>query len=364
MMLKEIGSNFWVNPSMEINEEKLLSAGDLGLVGSDAVFTSSGRAAEGIALDEIGNQLRTIRAVIPSYTCHTVLDPFLARDIPVATYNVGKDLRTKPEQLEEVIVSFGANTVLVHRYFGFDTLADCGEIIDYYRAHGVVFIEDVTQSLFSGFAHLNTDYYTGSLRKWMGMPDGGLLVAKKGRISIRPTKYDVNLMTKKLEASFAKYRYMFENAGDKTKFLRLYAEAESVLNQEKQYYRISPASVTVFFDNDIEQLKSRRRSNYRILLEELKGVECVRPIFDSLDDVVVPLYFPVWTSNRSYVQRILRDADIYAPVVWPLAELMPEICIDAHNLYDHLLCIPIDQRYDQCDMRRIAICLKEAYGNY
>ncbi len=361
-MLKEIGSNFWIDPSLEIQAEKRLSADGFGLTGADAIFTSSGRAAEGIALDEIINRLGTVRAVIPPYTCHTVLDPFLVRDIPVATYKVGPDLRTTPEQLEDAIVSFRANVVLVHRYFGFDTLAGCGEVIDCYRARGVIFIEDVTQCLFSEFAPLKTDYHSGSLRKWMGMPDGGLLIAETGHISIRPLEYDADLMKKKLEASYAKYRYMFEDFGNKAHFLSLYSEAERILDNEDRYYRISPASEAVFFETDLEQLKDRRRSNYMVLLDALKGIECVRPIFDSMDDEVVPLYLPVWTSDRADLQKTLREANIYAPVVWPLPESMPAICTEAQDLYDHLLCIPIDQRYDGSDMRRIISRLKEIYG--
>ena len=48
--------------------------------------------------------------------------------------------------------SFGksdAKVVLIHRYFGFDTLMECESVIEKYRQKGVVFIEDRNHNVYT-----------------------------------------------------------------------------------------------------------------------------------------------------------------------------------------------------------------------
>jgi dTDP-4-amino-4,6-dideoxygalactose transaminase len=75
----------------------------------------------------------------------------------------------------------------------------------------------------------------------------------------------------------------------------------------------------------------------------------------------VPLYFPIIVDDRSALQKHLVDNAIYAPIVWPKDEQQPIQCEGAEYLYNHLLCIPIDQRYNQDDMRRIAKVIDNFY---
>jgi hypothetical protein len=91
----------------------------------------------------------------------------------------------------------------------------------------------------------------------------------------------------------------------------------------------------------------------------LKSVGGVKPLFDYLPDEVVPLYMPVLAEDRTAVQLYLRENLIYAPVIWPKAEGILHLSEDTQYLYDHMLCIPVDQRYSEDDMKRIVSCLKE-----
>lgn len=77
-MLREIGSNFWLNPNEDYIDEKAVSVEDYGYKGKDSVFLSTGRAAENLVLDVIEKHNPNIKkvAVIPPYTCHTILQPF------------------------------------------------------------------------------------------------------------------------------------------------------------------------------------------------------------------------------------------------------------------------------------------------
>ena len=43
--------------------------------------------------------------------------------------------------------------------------------------------------------------------------------------------------------------------------------------------------------------------------------------------------------------------------MWPKAEECPTVCDEAQELYDTVLCLPIDQRYSLEDMERMAQCV-------
>lgn len=360
-MLPEIGSNFWLDPNDDYSCETELSVAEFGYKGKDTVLLSTGRAAENIVLDDVESRNPNVNkvAIVPPYTCHTVLEPFYKHGYELYTYRVSINLETSAIDLKEVIEDKKPGIVLIHRYFGFDTVVGCRDIIDEYSEKGIVFIEDGTQSLFSNYEALNTDYYTGSLRKWAGLPDGGFAVSKKTLFRAKPNEYDVELTEAKLSASYEKNSFIQGLEVEKQHFLNLYAEAEQILNAEHKYYKISPVSIGVFNKLDKKELIKRRRENYSCLFERIKVREWIRPILGQLTEEVVPLYFPIYVEDRLAFQARLREERIYAPIVWPLPDKIPHICDEAKTLYDNLICIPIDQRYDIDDMMRIIACVEK-----
>lgn len=361
-MQQEIGSNFYLNPKNDYRPKRHLSLPDIKIEGSDAVFVSTGRGAESLILDEIRTRRPSAEkvALIPPYTCETVIAPFLKHGYALRAYSVGEDLRATPEMLSRDIEESDASVVLLHSFFGFDSLPDCEEVILRYASDDVVFIEDKTQSLFSSFPTLPAAYVTGSLRKWAGMPDGGYAVRRDGHFSVRPTEYDRDLTKAKMNASFLKYRYLFQSIGEKAAFLDEYRVAEDILDAQSQYYAISPASEAAFLDLNIPELRRKRKENYQTVFDGIRNLNGVTPVCGELTEDVTPLYFLLLTENREKLQEQLRQADIFAPVVWPKSELLPKICAEAETLYRHALCIPIDQRYDTDDMERVVERIKEA----
>lgn len=362
-MLSEIGSNFWIDSKDDLSGEGNILLSDLGLVGTDYVLLSTGRGAENFVLKEIykRNKKLTKTALIPPYTCETVITPFIQNDYKLHTYNVDENLQTTPEMLERALEDSNASVVLLHNYFGFNTLSGCENVIRRYSQKGVVFIEDRTQNLFSDFDVLPADYFVGSLRKWAALPDGGYAVCKDGSFDSKPNCYDQKLTNAKVNASIAKYQYLFNGIGEKADFLEMYNEAENILDEQKGFYAISPVSKTVFKNMDIVALKEKRRQNYQMLYDVLEKCSNIKIVMGKLTEETVPLYFVIKTKYRNELQRHLRNHQIYAPVLWPRSYEEIAVCKEAKLLYEQVLCIPIDQRYDSDDMKRIAQCVKKAY---
>lgn len=360
-MHSEIGSNFWITPddlnSMSSSE---INLAQFGYVGNDYAFFSTGRSAISYVLDTIEYRNPKVKkvAVLPPFTCQTVIDPFLTKGYEVRTFHVGQDLRSSVADLFNVVDISQVGVILFHRFFGFDTIKNIDTIIPVLRREGVIVIEDCTQCLYSSFSKSDADYFVGSIRKWCGVPDGGFAVCREGNFSNKPTQIDDKLQEAKKEASIHKYKYLFEGKGDKSFFLNLYRDAEDVLDAQSDYFAISDLSKSIQCNLDVELLKAKRRANYEIIAKGLVSCDGIKVIFETIDEEVVPLYCPILCKDRDFVQKELVKNSIFAPVVWPKADCCPSVDQDAEYVYQHILCIPIDQRYDVEDMERILKVLK------
>ena len=110
---------------------------------------------------------------------------------------------------------------------------------------------------------------------------------------------------------------------------------------------------------DIELIRFSRMRNANILHQIVKELSQVEEIILCKNDTV-PLYYPVYTNDREGLQAFLRERDIFAPVLWTVPELVqPCINEDVAYIYEHLLAIPCDHRYNETDMKRIGMVLQE-----
>lgn len=354
-MLSEIGSNFWISPD-EGNSGKPLGAPlQFGYQGSDYVWMSTGRSATRLVLQTIEERNPKCKkvALLPPFTCHTVFEPFMDFGYDIHTLPLNQDLSINAEEILSCQDQYNAGVVLVHRYYGFDTLPGFNQAVLSLQKKGVVVIEDCTQCLYSSFAISEADYVVASIRKWCGVPDGGFAICKEGVFTHKPTQEDTKMVEAKRIASELKYQFLFEGKGDKPSFKAKYREGETLLDNQDGYYAIGELSASIQAELDVEQLKRKRRENYRILLEGIQDVRGIKVVFSTLPIDVVPLYYPLLIDNREAIQDLLADNDIYAPVVWPKEDNCPPIGEVADSIYEKILCIPIDQRYDVEDMRRI-----------
>lgn len=354
-MLSEIGSNFWISPNEGKSGKSLGTPFQFGYQGSDYIWMSTGRSATRLVLQTIEERNPNCKkiALLPPFTCHTVFEPFMDFGYEIHTMPLAVDLTTSAEDILKRQALCDAGVVLVHRYYGFDTLSGFNQAVRKLQERGVVVIEDCTQCLYSGFKVSDADYYVASIRKWCGVPDGGFAICKEGIFVHKPSQTDEPMVEAKRIASELKYQFIFEGKGDKPTFKAKYREGETLLDNQSTYYTIGDFSATIQADLDVANLKQKRKANYKVLLDGLQSVSGIKMIFDYLPEDVTPLYFPILVDEREPFQDLLADNDIYAPVVWPKAENCPAIGENADLIYEKILCIPIDQRYDVDDMQRI-----------
>ena len=70
-----------------------------------------------------------------------------------------------------------------------------------------------------------------------------------------------------------------------------------------------------------------------------------------------PLYLPIYfetEEERNECRQHMAQNAVYCPVIWQKPVHYAVENPESLYIYEHILCIPIDQRYDEDDMRRAA----------
>lgn len=350
-MKKEVGSNFWIAEDFykkKTYDEKSIYK-KLGL-GPNSCLFSAARQAVIYSLRDM--DLAKKRALIPEYTCHSVIEPFLSEGYEVFYYSVDRNLRVKLSEINKLIKKYDISVFLFHPYFGFDTIVQ-DEKLD----TEIKVIYDATQAMYSDFDYDFYDYKVGSIRKWGPVLDGAYGEKRRGEFK-EDFNFEPDLALEKVmeEASALKSDYMVYDRGEKPVFLNLYAKGLGLIRQRDGINDMSPKSKLIQDNLDLDQLKEKRRENFAHLLAYDGWDRIGEPVFEDLTKEAVPLYFPLHLKvDRKKFQKHLAENNIYAPIIWSKPDLYEtrEVDADVDWIYQHTLSIPIDQRYDLDDMERI-----------
>lgn len=353
-MLKEIGSDFWLD-RFQTPLEKNIDLKAFGFAYSDMALFSSGRMAIAYVLDHIGEQKGKKKVLLPSYTCSTVIEPFLIAGYDIFFFDIDRKLEYNSEEFQNAVLLYNPSVILVHGYFGFNSLFNLEISISDLRANGIIVIEDVTQTLYSEFRHLDVDYYIGSLRKWAPLVDGGFALSTDGVFGDKPEQADLKLREVRLQALHMKYLYMIGNSDDKECFLKLFKQTEEMFSEQSLFFAMSDKSRRVQANLDLDMLRTKRRNNFQTLLDTIKGMHTIEPVHGYLPQDVTPLYFPVYVkTDRAALQAFLAKQNIYCPIIWPKPRQIIDNTDETVNwVYKRILAIPCDQRYGFDEMERI-----------
>lgn len=358
-MKREIGSDFWeYNDSFpggkEFNIDELSH-------NYFQYFFKSGRSALYYLADYLKHTRNVI--VLPAFTCTTVVEPFKLNGWEIYYYDIDINLELNLLSLKQKINHYRPSVILLHGYFGFRTLANVYEYISSLRKQGIVIIEDITQTLYSSYPKTDADYYVASLRKWNALPEGGIILSQR-KLSVAYKKFPLEkqLITAFTEACDLKDKYINNGIDNKTIFLNKYRKCKEILDETYDIYPMSKFSKTILDNCKPSDIRKTRRKNYRCLLKVIIEIPTIKPIFDYIDETITPLYFPIYvpeSKKRIKLQTFLATKNIYCPIIWPKFYSYDRLCHETQYIYDHILCIPCDQRYSKEEMNYILDCLIE-----
>ena len=343
-MQKEIGSEFWEARPQTGQREYFLS----------------GRTALEFIIRDILCERTVTSVLMPSYCCHTMIEPFVRHGIQVRFYDVYFD---ELQGLSADIPKTAAGDILFYMaYFGYKHI--CGLNSSELRKRYSTIIEDKTHSCFCDDNESIADYTFASYRKWSGF--SGIAEAKKnfGKFQINP-KEETNetYILLREKASARKRVYINEGEGEKSEFLELYDSAEKLLEEDYIGYRPSYRAINDYINSDWKKIEADRRKNAIYLTDKLIKIEDVKLMFDHIDAEDVPLFVPILvSSNRQQLREFLINEQIYCPVHWPLSDLHNSASLRGKSLYEQEISIVCDQRYGKADMDRIVGAIRKYYS--
>ena len=303
-------------------------------------------ARSAIAL--LARNLRPKTVWLPSYLCGVVVDAFPSPLMNVRFYAIDQNLGIAEEGwLSEIQTN---DLVLFIDYFGFQHWADWGAEA---RDRGAWVVQDAAQALLSEHLNNHSHYIVFSPRKFVGVPEGGILLASNGselpkvNLTYAPAQWW-------MEATRASIlRAEFDRHGGERKWFEIFQKTEA--DGPLEPFRMSDLSLMILKNAvDWQWVSKQRRDNYKFLASELGEIA----LFPDLPNGVVPLGVPIRLKERDRIREALFAKKIYPQVHWPIAGFVPDSFAASHRLANEITTLPCDQRYDGLDMERIVNQLK------
>jgi dTDP-4-amino-4,6-dideoxygalactose transaminase len=315
------------------------------LTGQEALFVN-GRSS----IHTLVRSLPPTTVWVPSYLCRSLFRAAWREDGRIRFYEVDYDLAIPSLQWLEDVQE--CDLVVFIDFFGFPSDL---EAMKRARTRGAWVLEDACQALLSRNVGLGADFSVFSPRKFLGVPDGGILRLNCGvdleRSGLESPPAHWWLQT--LRASVL--RREFDVHGGEELWFELFQGSEDAAPLGRfAMSELSRALLKQCFD--YAGIAERRRSNYAVLSEALADLA----IFPKISEDVVPLGFPVRAPDRDRLRQTLFRHHIYPPVHWPIEGVVPEQFRASHRLAAHILTLPCDQRYESADMERMADLVLEA----
>ncbi len=347
-MIKEYGYEYDAVLNVELANK---TAGQcVSHIDHGAILLRSGRDA----LKAVAREYRKSVAFLPALSCDSMVVPFRLYSHKISYYRLRNDYSTDFDDLFEMLSKESGTVLLLYmNYFGNLSMID--DQLEYIKKHypNVVFIEDRTHDLiYERQNSFQPDYIVASLRKWMNVPDGGLLWAYK---PLRNTTFSDDTEFSETRRKAQCMRAEFFKNGDesiKTEYRKIFSTVTNQIDSCPLPGRMTEYAYRMALDTNWSAIRDIREGNAAILTETLAG--CSKVNFVQTNIRKSNLYVPILIDNRNLIQQTLALKGIFTTLIWPLNKKQKERCETADYTERCMLGIPCDQRYSMDDMRFIA----------
>ena len=262
---------------------------------------------------------------VPKFLCDTVREVCEKEKISISFYSITRDFLP-----EELTLEADEWLYLVNFYGQLDNDTIRGYVEKYERV-----IVDHAQAYFQmPLENVDTLY---TCRKFFGVADCGILYTD--------TKLDREIPQ---DESFDRMKFVlgrFERSASE-----FYAEAASNNDffADEPIKLMSKLTENLLHGIDYEAVKQKRTRNFEILHEAFGKINPLK--------LTVPqgaFMYPLYLEKGGEIRRKLQAKKIFIPTLWPDVF---EHCDESELEYDYaknILPIPVDQRYDEEDMKYI-----------
>ena len=306
----------------------------------DAYCLRSGRDA----LKAIAKEYEPCVALLPALACDSMVHPFELYHHRVKFYNLNPDFTIDLSSFE---IGNDQILFLYMDFFGKPSIND--DDLEHLKEKGnIVFIEDRTHNLiWARKSSFCPDFIMASLRKWIPVPDGGLLWGKV----TKKFQSDTSFSEKRLDAQCMRHEYLKTgNENLKTEFRRVFSTVSEMMDNDEPS-AMSAYSFSLAKRADWEFVRLRRRENATKLISILSSSPFINLIQNQSG--CSDLYVAFTVPNRDEIQKQLAKEGIFNTIIWPLTEEQKRSSQTAKEVEGNMLAAPCDQRYTVEDMKYI-----------
>ena len=290
------------------------------------VLLNSGRHALEYILKGLGN---VNKVYLPYYTCKAVLDILVRLNLKHEFYSIDKDL-----QIADYPKLKDDEYIIYTNYFGIKD-EYVKDVAVHYKNNVII---DNAQALYCPPV-ANHQLY--SPRKFAGMPDGGIAITKV-------TDYSSQLLT---DLSFARCRHMLKRV--ELHPSEGYADFKEVSHKISlaPLSRMSVLTETILYSIDWLDIKDIRCLNFAFLHSKLGDKNLLHIPY--LDSFSCPMVYPFRTKDTTLKKRLI-ESQIFIATYWPnVLEWCESSNQEESLITQEIIALPIDQRYNTDDMRKI-----------
>ena len=300
-------------------------------------ITDSGRSSLRIIL----TKLRKKKFLIPDFLCEIIVDIFKEKKIKFEYYSVDQNLNIKISSNKKFDVLYIIN------FFG-------NKINRQNKYEKKIIIEDnVFLAYFDNSKKYKRWIGFNSLRKVTPMVDGSVIKTTLRLDHNLITRQESTFVTYKTKALNLKYAQNELQISNEKKYLSLINYGENILNKQKKSYVMSNQSILDYskFSLNFTKEKKIRKINFDALKSFLQKYSIkIKTEFYS--------FFPLLVENKTKIIKELFKHKIFLPSYYPKFNDLE------NNLYNSLLCIPVDSRYNKKDMNKVAKILLKTIKKY
>jgi len=133
-----------------------------------------------------------------------------------------------------------------------------------------------------------------------------------------------------------------------------YQAADAALSS-KPLAKMSHLTQKILSNVDYESVKKKRRYNFKYLHRHLGAKNGLLSLIKSAskENAFVPFCYPYMTDDAEDLQERLIREKIYVPTYWPELKESWDLNEYEKRFICKIVCLPIDQRYDEKDMAYI-----------
>lgn len=296
----------------------------------DTFKFQSGRAALRAVIEAAGIE----RVLLPAYICDSVIRAVVDSGAVTETYFLDSSLYPKnlPSSFPEKCVFLYVN------YFGL-CQKNVNRLLQEIPSKNLII--DNSQALFAQPSSALATIY--SIRKFVGVPDGGLLVTPTVEIKEQLAE-DTNSIGR-MRHLLLRMAYPAQNG------YADYIEAERSLDSNKPL-KMSRLTKRLLSGIDMVKVKQKRRENFLSLAAQLDTYGTHKW---ELDAESVPLCYPLIVDwNVECLKNSLVEKGIYIPTYW--LDAKPRVLHNSieYCLTTRCLAVPCDQRYSSFQISHLA----------